>query len=155
MKTANLLATVGILLLLAVPAAVAFRPEDYALKYGGWDNRYASVAATFQVVKNIRIQYGFCHTINRFDQFSRVLGTTHRTHNLLTGNAILDNDGTMLVETVTDNGRIDFEPQSNEGWVTISDLLSDKAEVDFTPVSGEPRKIFKSEIVKIHQTEVA
>jgi len=155
MKTANLLATVGILLLLAVPAATALRPEDYALKYGGWDSRYASATTTFQVVKNIRIQDGFSHMLNRFNQFSRVLGTTHRTHNLLTGNAILDNDGKMKVYTVTDRSRIDFEPQSNEGYVSISDLLTDKAQLEFQPVNGEARKIFKSEIVKVEQTLVA
>lgn len=155
MKTANLLATVGILLLIAVPTAVAFRPEDYALKYGGWDSRYATAATTFQVAKNIRIQLGFSHTLDRFNQFSRVLGTTHRTHNLLTGNAILDNDGMLRVETLNDNDRIDFEPQGTEGWVLISDLLNDKSEIEFQPLNGETRNIYKSEIVKIQQTVVA
>ena len=150
MKTANLLATVGILLLLAVPAAVAFRPEDYALKYGGFEDRYARAATTFQVVRNIRLQVGLTHALDRFNQYSRVLGTTHRTHNLLTGNAILDNEVTLRVQTLTGSGTIDTEPQSNEGWVKLSDLLDGDSWVEFTPVeSGESRKIYKTEVVKI------
>jgi len=154
MKTANLLATVGILLLLAIPAAVAFRPEDFALKYGGYEDRYAAAATTFQVVKNIRLQVGLAHQISRFDQYSRILGTTHRTHNLFTGNAILDNDGTMRVYTLTGNGRIDYEPQANEGWIKISDLFNDKSTIEFTPLDGETRTIYKGEIVKIDQTKI-
>lgn len=150
MKPSTLLATVGILLLLAVPTAVAFRPEDYALKYGGFEDRYARAATTFQVVSNIRLQVGLAHAVDRFNQYSRVLGTTHRTHNLLTGNAILDNNVPLLVQTYTSSGRIDFEPQSSEGWVSFADLMDGDAWVELTPVEGgEPRKIYRTEIVKI------
>ena len=160
MKTTNLLATVGILLLLAVPAAMAFRPEDYALKYGGYEDRYATAATTFQVVKNIRLQVGLAHSINRFNQFTGILGAYHRPtpgqHSILTGNAVLDNEGSLRVQTVTGNGAIDFEPQSSEGWVKTSDLLNDKSMLEFTPLEGgEVRTIYKTEIVKIAQQNIA